>query len=374
MAKRIIGYLNLFSDADLGPLTETRALGSTSFLGRYALMDFALSNFTNSKIDDINVLCKDNFRSISSHIGALKTWVNNTKIGHQHILINENGIKNPEENTDLNCIAANEWALDEVGADLVVVAPAHIISVIDLRKATKAHRASGADVTVAFSTISNGDKAFNKTNVLKLDNVGQVVEFKKNTGKVTEVNVSLETYIMTTEMLKKILKTQKLMKLGSLKKIVEFMVKDDEYIVKGYEYVGYVRCMDSFEHFVEYSMELLEKDTAFSLFHSKEWPIYTRSRNTPPTLYGENAKVKNSFIANGAHIDGTVINSVISRYVVIEKGAWVENSIILGNSVIKAGAVVSNAVIDRRGTADVVAEIKGTENKFKYLGQGKIAK
>ena len=111
MSKKVIGFLNLYSSPNLGPLTEKRTLGSTSFLGRYALMDFPLSNFTNSDIDEVNILVKDNFRSVSKHVGSMKTWVNNTIIARQNILINEKGIRNPKENSDLACILQNDWVL-----------------------------------------------------------------------------------------------------------------------------------------------------------------------------------------------------------------------------------------------------------------------
>ena len=43
---------------------------------------------------------------------------------------------------------------------------------------------------------------------------------------------------------------------------------------------------------------------------------------------GKKAEVKNSFIANGAEIDGKVENSIISRYAKVEEGATIKNSII----------------------------------------------
>ena len=59
---------------------------------------------------------------------------------------------------------------------------------------------------------------------------------------------------------------------------------------------GYARCVDSFEHFIEYSFELFNPKIARTLF-SKDEKAYTISRNTPPASYGEHAEVKESFIA-----------------------------------------------------------------------------
>ena len=41
-------------------LSKHRPFMSISFLGRYRLMDFMLSNYTNSKIDDIHIYVKEN--------------------------------------------------------------------------------------------------------------------------------------------------------------------------------------------------------------------------------------------------------------------------------------------------------------------------
>lgn len=54
----ILGILNLHHSPELGPLTKRRSIASTSFLGRYAFMDFMLSNFSNSGIDMVATLVK----------------------------------------------------------------------------------------------------------------------------------------------------------------------------------------------------------------------------------------------------------------------------------------------------------------------------
>ena len=53
---KAIGLVNLHSDVDFVGLTERRPVASVSFLGRYALIDFVLSNMSNSTIDAVGVL------------------------------------------------------------------------------------------------------------------------------------------------------------------------------------------------------------------------------------------------------------------------------------------------------------------------------
>ena len=376
MTKKVIGFLNLYNSPNLGPLTEKRTLGSTSFLGRFALMDFPLSCFTNSGIDGINILVKDNFRSVSKHVGSLKTWVNNTKREMQNILLNEKGIRSPKDNTDLNCLLQNDWVLLDEKADAVAVLPAHIITQLDLRPVIEQHFETEADITLVYSSIDDANKTFSTSNLVKIKD-GLVTSYKKNNKTVKKANVSLETYIISHSTLQMILHSKELLGLKSLKRVIEKFVLSKAIKVYGYEYKGYARCFDSFKHFVDYSFELLDYDVFKTLFgkaQDKEWPIYTLTHNTPPTIYSDKAKVKNSFVANGAVVEGTVENSIISRYVSVGKGAVVKNSIILTGTYIDPGAKVINAVIDKYSHIASSGVVEGSENNPVYLEQGTLIK
>lgn len=364
---RIIGILNLYDSPSLGGLTKNRTLGSTSFLGRYALMDFALSNFTNSKIDNINVLIKDNFRSVSKHVGTLKTWVNNTKIGRQNFLINEKGIENKDFNSDLNALRENYWAIYESKADYVVVQPAHILTSIDLRDLVKFHINHRADITIAYTSIKNGKNAFLTSNILGVK-ANKVVLFEKNKGKKDNADVSLRTYVFSREVFDKILFHKDSRTALSLRMLMEKLVGDQKLNICGYEYKGYARCVDTLDHFMEYSFELLNQEVANQLFR-EDWPIYTLTHNTVPTIYSPKANVTNSLVANGAYIRGTVENSIISRVVDVEEKAVVKNSIILTGTVISKGVRVENAIVDKY--AKIEADLIGEKEHPIYVPQGK---
>lgn len=370
MSNKILGIVNLYDSPSLGGLTRSRTLGSTSFLGRFAIMDFALSNFTNSHIDEINVLIKDNFRSVAKHAGTLKTWVNNTKIGRQNLLINEKGIKDPKYNSDLNALRENDWILYDAQADYVVIAPAHILTHIDFRKVLDFHIEKEAEVTIVYKEVDDADKSFLSSNVLELDG-DDIVNYVKNSGKKAHANVSLRTYVVSKESFFKWLRHRDYKDATSLRMLLEQIIEEKEEKVIGYRYDGYARCIDSLENFVKYSFEFFDVEVADQVFN-KDWPIYTTTRNTPPAMYGPKSKVKNCFIANGAKINGKVENSIISRYVEVEDGASVKNSIILTMCKIKKGVVVEHAVIDKYSTIE--NDVIGEEGNPVYISQGKKVK
>lgn len=370
MSKKVLGIVNLYDSPSLGGLTRSRTLGSTSFLGRFALMDFALSNFTNSHIDEINVLIKDNFRSVAKHVGTLKTWVNNTKIGRQNLLINEKGIKDPKYNSDLNALRENDWILYDVDVDYIAIAPAHILTQINFNDVIDFHEENEAEVTIVYKEIDNADESFLTSNVLTLEG-NEIVSYKKNTGARKHANVSLRTYVVSKESFFKWLNHRDYRDATSLRMLLETIIEEKEEKVCGYKYEGYARCFDSFENFVKYSFEFFDVDVADSVFN-KDWPIFTCTRNTKPAIYGPKAKVRNCFIANGAVVNGKVDSSIISRYVEIEDGAEVKNSIILTKCHIKKGVHVEHAVIDKYSIIE--NDVIGQEDKPVYISQGKKVK
>ena len=365
MAK-VVGYVNLYDSPSLGGLTQHRTPASTSFVGRFALIDFALSNFANANINDFNILVKDNFRSVAKHCGSLKAWASNTKIGKQNYLINERGIADAKYNSDLNALRENDWVLFDTNADYIVIQPAHILTKIDINDLVRFHEKSGADITMAYTKITDGDKAFLTSTVLKL-NENRVLSSVQNDGKEKEVFVSLRTYVFSREYFEVILRHKDFRNALSLRALLSYLINEHKCDIRGYEYKGYARCFDSLEHFVEYSFELFDPKIAKKLFDKVE-KSYTISRNTPPASYGEHAEVTESFVANGAFVDGKVEHSIISRYVKVEEGARIKNSIILTKCLIKKGAVIENAVIDKYST--ISGEVKGSSEKPLYLKQG----
>ena len=365
MAK-VVGYVNLYDSPSLGGLTESRTPASTSFVGRFALIDFALSNFANANINDINILIKDNFRSVAKHCGTLKAWASNTKIGKQNYLVNERGIADEKYNSDLNALRENDWVLFDTNADYIVIQPAHILTKINIEDLVRTHEKTGADITMAYTKIEDGDKAFLTSTVLRLDG-DKVLSSVQNDGKEKEVNVSLRTYVFSRDYFEVLLRHKDFKNALSLRALLTHLINEQKCDVRAYEYKGYARCFDSLEHFVEYSFELFDPKVARKLFDKVD-KSYTISRNTPPASYGEHAEVKESFIANGAFVDGKVEHSIISRYVKVEDGAKVKNSIILTRCLIKKGAVIENAVIDKYST--ISGEVKGSEHEHIYFKQG----
>ena len=108
----------------------------------------------------------------------------------------------------------------------------------------------------------------------------------------------------------------------------------------------FVGTVDSVQCYYDISMSLLEGENRKKLF-APERPIYTKERDDMPTLYGTEAKISNSLIADGCQIKGTVENCIIFKGVKVEAGAVVKNSILMQDTVIGEGSKVNCIIADK---------------------------
>lgn len=368
MAK-VIGLVNLHANVDFTGLTERRPVASVSFLGRYALIDFVLSNMSNSGVDAVGVLIQQKPRSLFKHLGNGNSWNFNSKAGGVSFLYNERYANNPNYNHDINNLIENIAFLENNPSDYVVIAPAHIITNMDYNDVIDAHEKSGAEITVVYKKINDANDSYVGSNALTIKNkLVTNVEINKGTRK--DRTISMDTYVINTKELLKIMnQAKKISSFFSLRDSLAYLC--DERKINAYEYKGYARCIDSLEAYFKYSLEFLDLDVSSQVFKSN-WPIYTITNDTPPTKYLKNADVKKSFIANGALIDGTVENSIIGRGVVIGKGASIKNCIIFSGSVVAPDSILENVIMDKKAVVEKQKELKGDATTPLYIKEGDV--
>ena len=79
-----------------------------------------------------------------------------------------------------------------------------------------------------------------------------------------------------------------------------------------------------------------------------------------PTYYAESARVKNSLIADGCRIEGTVENSILFRGVTVAPGAVVRNSVVMQSSAIGKGACLGYVIADKRVRIGAGSDLHGS--------------
>lgn len=370
--KNVIGLLNCHTSPELGELTSSRPLASTSFLGRYAFCDFALSNFCNSEVENVGILVKNHERSMLKHLGSMMSWVTNTKIGHETIFFNEKGALNEVYNTDINNIRENDWVLYDSDASYIVFQSAHIIMDIDLRPIIEEHIARKEAITVVYKSIDDADEEFRSEHVYDIDEKGYIAGIRNNDGKQKKANVSLEVWVVNRTVLAEIIRRHGEVDASfGMKDLFDWIMRVAPFKIHAHEFKGYARCFDSLPHYVKYSFELLDRKVADQLF-LPDWPIYTLTHDTPPALYGLDSKINNSFISNGCFVNGTVSDSILCRNVKVGKGAIIKRSIILSNVAINTSVKLSDVVVDKYAVVTARHTIQGDPANVIYIKQGAI--
>jgi len=357
-------------------LQDYRPIGAFSFLGRYRVIDFPVSNMSNSDIDRIQVYIGSNPRSLVEHLGTGRYYNINSKSGKLQLLFLEASGLNDIYNTDLEAFEENMSFIERVNKKYVVIAPSYMVYTQDYREMISAHEASGADVTVLYQRVDNAKEAFRNCEVLTLTKDKSVTGIAANDGSKKSANVSLATYVMEKDLFIELVRLGKAMSSAyTLSQTINELLggaPDGSTLTEGlkvtaYQHKGYcASCLD-FKDYFDANMRLLDIKEADSLF--KGGPVYTRTTDSCPTKYCEEAKVKRSMVSNGCVIRGRVENSVIGRGVKIGKGAVVKDCIVSAYVTIGDGVHVEGQVIDKWAAVEKAKKVSSTVENPGYISR-----
>jgi len=347
-------------------LMDYRPVPAISFLGRYRLIDFAVSNLTNSGIQRLKVFVKKQPRSLIEHLGTGRHYNINSKRGSLQILYGESAeVTVGIYNHDINAYLQNMQFIEESKEEYVVIAPGYMVYSIDFNDVLDAHVKTKADVTVVYKRINDAKTNFIGCKTLTLNKDGKIEGADNNLGRYKSRDISLDTYIMTRKLFMELVyKAAKMSSLYTLKDILADSI--DEIHLQGYEFKGYCSCINSLERYHSVSMDLINHGVSKQLFQN-DWIIHTKTNDSPPAYYSKDSNVKNSLIANGCTIEGELENCVLGRGVTIKKGCKISNSIILPGTYIAEDTVIDYAVVDKNTEIKKTKKIEGTKERLVYI-------
>ncbi|SFB73906.1 glucose-1-phosphate adenylyltransferase subunit GlgD [Butyrivibrio sp. YAB3001] len=346
-------------------LHDYRPIGSFSFLGRFRVIDFPISNMSNSGMDRIQVYVRSRARSIAEHIGSGRHYNINSKRGKIQLLFAEDTNPHSIYNNDISAYMENIDIIERMHQDYVIIAPSFMVYKQDFKQLLDTHIESGADVTLLYHKVDNAKEYYQNCKTVSINRQKGILSIERNLGTAKEKNIFMETYCMSKEVFISLIKeARSLSSIYTLSDIVNLKCKDMD--IRGVQHKGYFASLLSLSDYYRASIDLLDYDVASNLFRP-EWPIYTRTTDSCPTQYFETSSVTNSFISNGCLLEGSVENSVIGRSVEIKKGATVKNSIIMAYAVIEEGVHIENAIVDKWAHIIHVKDISGTPEHPQYV-------
>lgn len=327
-------------------MEDYRPIGSFSFLGRYRVIDFPVSNLSNSSIDRIQVYVSQNPRSLAEHLSYGQHYNINAKRGKLQLLFNQDSRVNRIYNTDVAAYMDNIEVIERMQQPYVVILPGNFVYKQDFQALLQQHVDSGADVTLLYHKATTADRNYRSNAILNLNRQKGVKSIAPNDGSQPNRNIFMDTIVTSKEIfLKLIHDAAKKSSIYNLTNILN--LESDSLDIRGVQHRGdYVASIYDLRSYYDANMALLDYNLAEKMF-TKDWPIYTQTTDAPPVHYYKGAKVTNSMIANGSSIYGTVRNSIIGRGVEIQKGALIENCLILGHSKIGEGVHLKNQIVDK---------------------------
>ncbi len=359
-------------------LTSNIAKPAVCFGAKYRIIDFPLSNCINSGIDTVGVLTQYQPLILNEYVGNGQPWDLDRTFGGVHIL-------SPyEAKTDTswykgtaNAIYQNIRFMKMYDPEYVLILSGDHIYKMDYDKMLEAHKAAGADCTIACMKVPM--KEASRFGILNTNPDGTIYEFEEKPKQPKSDLASMGIYIFTASKLFKYLELDEKDPKSEKdfgKNVLPAMLNAGEKMYS-YRFEGYWKDVGTITSLWEANMDLLGVVPKFDL-RDTERVIHSRSPLAPPA-YVE-GEVVNSMIANGCEIEGTVINSVIGTNCVIEKGAEVKDCVLMGNTVIKAGAKVNYSIIDEEvniGEKAVVGDViekasklEGKTGGITVLGRG----
>ena len=347
-------------------LTNNIAKPAVPFGAKYRIIDFPLSNCINSGIDTVGVLTQYQPLVLNEYIGNGQPWDLDRNFGGVHVLSPyQKKAKSAWYEGTANAIYQNLNFIKMYNPEYVLILSGDHIYKMDYSKMLKAHIEKQADCTIA--AIEVPLKEASRFGILNTNPDNSIYEFEEKPKQPKSTLASMGIYIFSAEKMYKYLEQDDDDPNSSKdfgKDVLPTMLKAGERMF-AYRFEGYWKDVGTISSLLEANMDLLGDPPAFDV-NDADWKIHSRNPLAPPEYLGENAVVKNSMLALGSEVYGTVENSVISSNVIVEEGAVVKDSVIMSGSVIKQGASVNYSIIDE----NVIVEENASIGEDKAAAKG----
>ncbi len=329
----------------LREITETVAKPAVSFGGKYRIIDFALSNCSNSNIDTVGILTQYQPLQLNAHIGIGSSWDLDKQYGGVKILppyVSKDGGRFYKGTA--NAVYEHISYIDGYNPEYVLILSGDHIYKMDYMKMLDAHKSREADVSIAVIEVPWEET--NRFGILNTDENDCIYEFEEKPENAKNNLASMGIYIFNWSVLRQYLiddegdATSK----NDFGKNIIPKVLEDQHSIVAYRFKGYWKDVGTVESLWEANMDLIKLNPEFDL-HDKKWRAYSVNPVSPPQYISPYGTIESSLINEGCIIEGLVKNSVISPDVYIGNGAHVEDSVIMPGARIEENARVYRAVV-----------------------------
>jgi|UniRef100_A0A7V3RF45 glucose-1-phosphate adenylyltransferase len=329
----------------LGVLTENVVKPAVPFGGKYRIIDFTLSNCTNSSIYTVGVLTQYRPRVLSSHLGIGRDWDMDRKNGGLFVLSPYAAAAEGEwYKGTAHAVAQNIDFIDQFSPKYVLILSGDHVYAMDYNEMLDFHISKNASATIACIRVPIAEA--NRFGTIITDNTYKVKEFEEKPAHPRSQLASMGIYLFDWKLLKQMLIEDSNDQNSSHdfgKDVIPKIVSQNINFY-AYEFDGYWRDVGTIESFWESNLDLTRPMPALNLY-DENWRFYTHSAEMPPAFFAKDSDVINSLVSEGCLVHAKVENSVLFQGVHVGKGTIIKNSVVMTNVEIGTNCVLENLII-----------------------------
>lgn len=331
----------------LKELSLERSIAAVPVGGKYRAIDFALSNMVNSGIINVGVITQYNIRSLIDHLGSGKEWDLDRKNEGLRIFppyLSEFGTGWYKGSAD--AIYNNLTFLERSDEEFVIIGQGYAIYNMDYRPMLEQHVDKDADITIACRSMDDFSENEKKSfGMVDINEDGRITNFWEKPLNPKGGLGSMGVYIMKRKYLIELLQNSAAK--GYTELVQDIIVRNvDTLRIFAYRFNGYWRPLNSIQLYYKTNMELLDPKVRLELLMDRR-KIFTKVKDEPPAKYNEEARIKNSIVADGCIIEGYVENCILFRGVRVMKGVNLKDSIVMQGSVVEENVQLKYCILDK---------------------------
>ena len=328
----------------LRELIEHRIHGSIPFGGNYRVVDFMLSNMVGAGVRDVGVIMHGKCQSMLDHLGTGKSWDLSRNHGGLTLLP---AFAYAERRGDAGRFRGKVEALGcvmdylkDIRQDYVVLTDSDLVINLPLDDVLRDHIDSGADLTAVCTSLPG----LESDTYFQLDNSGRIVDVAHDVF-TPEGFRCLNIFVLRRDLLIQLVTDCMAHNQYSFRHNI-LQDRKDALHFRAYVWDGYAAQLRSVQEYYDRSMELLQGSIRAELFAAAR-PILAKEDDEASSYFAPGSRVKNSLVADGCTIEGSVENCILFPGVTVEKGAELRDSILFKGTRVRDGVTLRYVITDK---------------------------
>ena len=353
-SNNVLGFIFAATlDDKIPELASSRTTASVPIGGKYRIIDFDLSNMSNSGISNVGIVAKSNFQSLMDHVGSGSAYDLSKRRSNLSILPPYDG---KAFSSFVETIYNMHGYIEHCREEYVLISQGNVITNIDYTDVFDFHSKKKADITLIYKNH---------------DNDGKVNQIFVKPGVVDKgvFNHAYGSILIKKDLLMSEIRNAISVNQLDVRRLIQSSL--GKYSIYAYENKGYCAAISSINDYFEFNMDLMKKEVRDELFNPQR-PIYTKVRDDAPSRYGLTSNVKNSIIAQGCVINGEVENCVISKGVYVGEGAKLSNCIVMQDTKIGCNTNLNYVIIDKDVTIKDGRSLMGYDSYPIYIAKKSV--